>query len=176
MTALRPTLESCLIAGIFSTRAVGGSDEAFLDRVFRATEDEADGVMGKIRRSVDTTRFSAYTSLRHGVLTAQRGDKFCLLPPHLARARKIIHLQSTKWGFRGVEHIFPFASKVCVIVSKHRNAEKQSRRRRWEEAVRCSRSKNQYRRTRASCSGRIHFYGASELADRILMWTQRLAL
>ena len=154
---------------------IDGSDEEFVERVFRATGDEADAVMVKIRGSIDTTRFSTYSSLRNGVLTVQRKDNFCLLTTH-QRCKRNAFTGGIGYNY-WVGAPLPFLLKcMCVIVSKHRNVEQQCHQRRWEEAVRCSRAKKQFRRMRASCSGRIHFYGAADLADRILMWTQWLTL
>ena len=52
------------------------SDAEFLDRTFRATQDEAEVVMGAIRNSIDANRFATYASLRNGVVTVQWEDKY----------------------------------------------------------------------------------------------------
>ena len=54
------------------------SDVEFLDRTFRATQDEAEVVMGAIRDKIDSNRFAIYASLRNGVVTAQWKDKYFL--------------------------------------------------------------------------------------------------
>ena len=50
------------------------SDTEFLERAFRATEDEADAVLGGIRNVVDPARFAISSSLSNGVVTVQWED------------------------------------------------------------------------------------------------------
>ena len=55
-----------------------GEEPGFLDRVFRATPGESEGVIGLLRDSVDPSRFSTFTSLQNGVVTVQ-WENNCLL-------------------------------------------------------------------------------------------------
>ena len=50
------------------------ADVEFLERAFRCTQSEADGVVGIIRGSIGPNRFTAFSSMRSGVVTAQWKD------------------------------------------------------------------------------------------------------
>ena len=66
-----------------------GEEPGFLDRVFRTTPEETEGVIGLIRGSVDPSRFFTFTSSQNGVITVQWKNNLVLRPCDFCHLLKI---------------------------------------------------------------------------------------